>query len=194
MGRVEEVAGTGVRFFVGGDALTAGNYTLTLGTYGQTHGDNFALQRAVMGAAVLTRAIQRNGSTLPIVRFAKIARTLRGGAQFSGQMTLEFVPASAYWLADSRSVTVEGQQVVHVGGMSRASLRVTFTGPVIDPYIVTPAGTTRWIGTVPAGADLVIDARPGRWTVTLSGAAAQLRLQGPQPYLCLLYTSPSPRD
>lgn len=185
VGQVQDIAGTGIKMFVGGDQLTAGSYSLTLGTYGRSHMDNFSLQRTVMQAAVQTRAIRRSGLTLPIARFASIKRTFHGGAQLSGRVTVEFVPTTPYWLtAERRQLLETGQNTVHVDGMARAPLRVSFVGPVTDPSVTTDAGVTTWLGTVPSGRELVIDARPGVWTAALDGdRTAALRLNGPQPYL-----------
>lgn len=189
VGTVEEVPGTGVNVYVGESLLVAGDYTVSVGTAGQTHADAFALQREVMRFAVQARAVQRTGEgVLHLARFTGIKRSFKGSALLGGQVDVTFRAAVPYWITAERvqDVAVGQATSVYVAGAMRAALRVTITAgsaAVTNPSILSDAGLTTWLGTLAAGQVLVIDGCPGRWAVTAAGADASLRLTGPQPYL-----------
>lgn len=189
VGEFVDVPGTGVRLYVGGDAIKGGAYTLSVGVFGRTHSDAFDLHREVMRAAVQARAVQRSdGGVLRLARFSRVSRAFTGSAQQGGAVDATWEVASPYWWTPERTLNIpEGQPTpVLNAGEALAPLRVTITAggaPVTQPSILTDMGLTRFLGTVPPGATLTIDGLPGRWSTTLDGADAHLKLTGPQPAL-----------
>lgn len=188
VGGVEEVAGTGVKVYAGPELLTSGEYTISLGTHGKTHGDAFSLQREVMRWAIRARAVLRTGGgVLHLAHFTSIKRSFKGSAMLGGQVDVTFAPATPFWIVAERvqEVSSVGPTAVFVDGQMRSALRLTLTATstVTNPSILSDAGLTTWLGTLQPGETLLIDGRPGHWAVTVNGADKALQLTGPQPYL-----------
>lgn len=189
VGQIADVAGTGVKVYAGTDELTAGVYAVTLRALGRTHTDAFTLHGEVMQAAVRTRYVRRtDGGVLAIARFTRINRKFTGSPQNAGTVRVEFQPSTPYWTTGhfTRTITPGVPQSVTVSGNGRAGVQLTLTAgaaSITNPFVVTAAGETHWLGTIPAGGTLVINALPGVWIVTLNGADVSARLDGPQPHL-----------
>ncbi|GGO32736.1 hypothetical protein [Deinococcus humi] len=187
VGVIEDVGATGVRIYVGGDALRGGEYSLTLGTLGKDHAPLFDLQRTVMYAALRTRFIRRNLETL-LVHPLRVKRTIRGSAQNGGQVEAQFAARVPFWLAPERFMTVTPGVPVPIGisGQMTVYPRIEIkagNSAVVSPSILSDAGLTTVLSTIAAGQTLVLDARPGQWAVTLNGVDISRLLSGPQPYL-----------
>ncbi|WP_261665489.1 hypothetical protein [Deinococcus sp. Marseille-Q6407] len=188
IGSTVEVPGSGLKVFVGDSRPRAGQLEVTLATYGQSHGDNFALQREIMSLAPLIGGYSRSpGGTLHIAGYSSVKRTFHGGAQLGGTVTLTLECASPYfWQKEEEPLTIQaGPNTVEVGGVARTGLRLELTAgaaPVTHPEIITDAGVTRWLGEVPTGGRLVLDSLHGL-TATLNGQPAHLRVSGPVPWL-----------
>ncbi|WP_181392027.1 hypothetical protein [Deinococcus irradiatisoli] len=188
VGQVEEVPGTGLRIYTGPELLRAGTLTLTLGTHGRTHSDLTALHDTVLRAAIQTAGYQRINGVLPIAHFSKITRVYQGSAQLGGQIDVTFEAAGPYFLGPEKTETVlnGSPTLLYNNGAGRAALRVEITAgasAVVNPSILTSAGLTTWVGTVPAGQTLTLDGAVGVWSVTLGEVDVSLSLTGPQPYL-----------
>ena len=202
VGSVEQVAGTGSTIYSGADELTAGTYKVTVALFrpGITRSEQSLLLREVQRAAVRTRGVLKDGRVLPITRFTSVKASRRAAVGLGAEVEATFQPAVPYWLSDPERVgiTPGTPQSVSVGGDAPVPLTVRITAgaqPVTNPEVQTDAGLTRWLGTVPAGQTLALDARPGVWAVTLGGQDVRLRLTGPQPLLrpgdrALLVTAP----
>ncbi|EYB68938.1 hypothetical protein DEIPH_ctg013orf0046 [Deinococcus phoenicis] len=186
VGTVQDVPGTGLRLYVGGEGLRAGTYTVTVAAHGRTPALALRLQHEVVRAATLTRFVRRGGAELPIARFSRISRKWRGNWQVGSAVDVAFEASSPYWLLPVVTVPlVAGANTVKVEGDGPVSPRLSLTASqtVTNPQITTDAGVTRWLGTLNAGQTLVIDATPGVWSVTVGGLDVRLGLQGPQPLL-----------
>ena len=81
-------------------------------------------------------------------------------------MKATFEAASAYWLRDTKTQVRGGGQPGEPqnAGQMAAPLKASITAgvaDVINPVIQTDAGATTWLGTIPAGQTLTVDATPG---------------------------------
>ena len=193
-GSFEEVPGLGRKVFVGERRPRAGQIEISLGTYGKTHEDAFALQRELLSIAPLIAAYSRSpGGTMEIAGVSEIKREFRGSAQFGGAVTLTLECASPYFWQEEQTQALPAGRAgpVVVGGMARTGLRVRIRAGeagILHPSIHSDAGLTRWLGLIPPGGELVIDNLHGGHLVTLfpasgPGVTAHLKLTGPFPYL-----------
>lgn len=189
VGEFVDVPGTGVRLYVGGDAIKGGAYTLSVGVFGRTHSDAFDLHREVMRAAMQARAVQRSdGGVLRLARFSKVGRAFTGSAQQGGTVDATWEVASPYWWGPPVKVPVNVgvPHPLHLNSDAPTPLRITIDGgaqSVTQPSILSDAGLTRWLGTMPPYAQLIINGQPGLWSVTLNGVHVETKLTGPQPFL-----------
>ncbi|QLG11728.1 hypothetical protein HLB42_21490 (plasmid) [Deinococcus sp. D7000] len=187
VGVVQDVGATGVRLYVGSDALRGGDYSLTLGTLGKDHGPLFDLQRTVLHATMRTRFVRRNLETLP-VHPLRVKRTIRGSAQSGGEVEAQFAALIPYWLGPERftSLTPGLPSPIGISGQMTVWPRIEITagsGAVNLPSVLSDAGLTEIYTDIPPGQTLVLDTRPGQWAVTLNGADISRLLAGPQPFL-----------
>ncbi|GAA4002447.1 hypothetical protein GCM10022631_11450 [Deinococcus rubellus] len=189
MGTIETVPQTGTRVYAGYDALTAGQYSVTVGIWAGDRLSQRDLRSQVMLAATRVCYAVSGNLTLPIASFSTVTPTWRGSAALGSTVKAVFEAASAYWLRPPKSpqiVAVGSPATLSNGGQMPAPLQLSITAgtaDVINPVIQTSAGTTTWLGTVPAGQTLTIDATPGTWSVALNGNDTKTALRGPQPRL-----------
>ncbi|MCP2015611.1 hypothetical protein L1280_002779 [Deinococcus sp. HSC-46F16] len=188
IGGVEEVPGTGQKVFIGERRPRAGQLVVTLGTWGRTHDDAFALQRELVGLADQIGTYTRTpGGTLEIAGVSSVRRSFQGSPQSGGEVELTLECTSPYFWTDvaPRPLVVGAPQAVRIGGQAPTGLRVSLTAggaAVTNPSILSDAGLTIWRSTVPAGQTLTLDSRRG-WSATLNGADVSLYVTGPLPHL-----------
>jgi len=187
-GTVETVPQTGARIYAGYDSLVPGQYSVTVGIWATDRISQRLLRTQVMEAAMRCRFAVSGNLTLPITRFSSISPAWRGSSALGSTVKVVFEPASAYWLQGWKSQVIPvgiSTTVINAGDMA-TPLKISITAgssDVLNPLIETDVGPTTWLGTIPAGQTLVIDATPGLWSVTLNGDDARLQLRGPQPAL-----------
>jgi len=188
LGTVETVPQTGQRIYAGYDGLVASQYSVSIGIWAGDRLSQRSLRGEVMLAATRTRYAVSGNLTLPVIMSA-VEPTWRGSAALGSMVKATFEAASPYWLRPPRlpQVVAVGSPVsLSNGGQMPAPLRLSITAggsAVLNPVVETDAGITTWLGTVPAGQTLTIDAAPGVWSVTLNGTDAKTALRGPQPRL-----------
>lgn len=191
-GQVETVPGTGVRLYVGGDALVPDDYSVTVAVQGRDGRLTPVLQALVVQAARQTRYVRKRlgeqQGLLPVARFTRIARGRRADPRLPREVKVTFAPALAYWLTEWREEEVSpgAPRLLYVAGEAPAPLRIRITAgasAVDHPSVRTDAGVTTWLGTLQPGQTLDIDASPGRWAATVGGVDVRLGLTGPQPLL-----------
>lgn len=189
-GTVRQVAGGTVQVLTGRPGRKAGQFTLSLGLAGRTHGDALALLGEVQGAVEDARRYQRSGKgVLLLAGPGDVGRPKwTGNAQVNCSVDVTWDLAARHWVVreQSQDVPVSVPTAVTVLGRMTAGLRVTITAGgagVTNPSILTDMGLTTYLGTIPAGGVLVIDGTPGIWAATLNGTDARLKLSGPQPAL-----------
>lgn len=187
-GEVKTLPGSGARVLIGEEGLTAGDYSITVGAYGRSQSDTFALMGELTRAAVQTRFIQRQpGGLLEIASFLSITRTWSNKLQLGTAMKLDFAPVIPYWLVDTHTLTLNSNTPVNipVPGDYDTPVKIEFTAtsPTTNPEFITSAGTSRWYGTVQIGQVLRISSLPDDWSVTLNGVDVSLAFDGPLPRL-----------
>lgn len=187
-GGVQAVPYSPASVFVGEPGVVrADAYGLTLVIDADSKAACDALKAKLNAAAVRTRFIARGAAYLPIAMFKSLSLKRWSGYLAGGEYTAEFHPAQSHWVIASHEREISpGVNEVIVGGDVPAPLHVTITAgaaPIVNPSVVTDAGTTTLLGILPAGGVLAIDARPGVWTVTVNGVNAKTSLTGPQPFL-----------
>lgn len=189
VGTIETVPQTGARVYAGYDALTAGQYSVTVGIWAGDRLSQRELRGQVALAATRVRYAVSGNLMLPIANFSTVTPSWRGAAALGSTVKAVFEAASAYWLRPPKppqTVVVGSSAPLSNGGQANAPLRLSITAgsaDVLNPVVQTDAGTTTWLGTVPAGQTLTIDATPGTWSVALNGTDVKTALRGPQPRL-----------
>ncbi|WP_161881951.1 hypothetical protein [Deinococcus alpinitundrae] len=188
LGTAETVPQTGQRIYAGYDGLVASQYTVSVGIWAGDRLSQRELSGQVMLAAIRTRYAVSGNLTLPVI-MSGVEKSWRGSAALGSMVKATFEAASAYWLRPPKSpqiVAVGSAVPLSNGGQMPAPLRLSLTAggsAVLNPVVQTDAGITTWLGTVPAGQTLTIDATPGTWSVTLNGNDVRTALRGPQPRL-----------